>query len=922
LIRFSYLFVYYLLIILVLLTTTVVVIASHPETARYLADRFLKENGVVYSRVEGSLLNGVALYDINYNDAVMIKRLQIEYNILMLLNPTPTIKKIAAEGSSIILNKLPASKEGDETFSIPAFAISTLQLRDTQLLVDDEMILFDLDASKIHYRRGLNVKKLALRLNTSYGDANLQGDIRSNRLYAKSSVIPQASLIQEYLDSLQGIPATLSLDLEAGTQDLLIHTRFDHIDVKDTNASLHDADIILSYLLQKNHFTFNSNYGFSYEKFRTEVEHKGTFTAMGAYTSELNATVAQSPLSLPFKSFISEVSGDKRSMLGRLHAGPLHFEFKTDTYKRFNIQAKSKGLPLSFIPDLPAVLNKNSIAFTADALLDTAPFIIKGAFDAEGSHCTFKGSFEMDEDEQLYLTTLTPKPGSDLWADYPMKQFSPLDFVYYNDKKRDILNLDANMLNLTLFKSGNVLTGWGNIGSGHFETHGQVVDTNDTRLHLTADIPSVHTFMSEFGFTSPDDDLLLDAQADINATVTLTDTVTVKSRIHLPWYIIKPDTQTSYQGEGVYLESTLIDEQITIDRYSLNVKDHHIYSQRPSRIAFDANGSLLLKEFWVYDNLLLSGTLNPAQMEGALRLQSERFNYKSKEGNVSLKADIKVDLQSDGRQTIEGEITLLEGVITYEPKTDYTISDDVIIIQDIKPRSKFKRFVNIHINSHKPIGYKTKDVDIHFTPDIILWQEPNTPLSIYGMVTIEDGQVTGGGKLFELDKSEMYFNGSDPINPYLNLNVRHQTLDYIDIQIYITNTLSSPVVILASNPAMSQNDIMSYILFGEPATSAFSSSGEGSTTFAVSSLLLATGLKQIFNDSAGVSIDTLNILTNEEGTLGYEIGTRFSKDIRILYKNDTVSSVILQYSLSRSIRLDIDVHETGQGASILYIKDF
>jgi translocation and assembly module TamB len=195
-------------------------------------------------------------------------------------------------------------------------------------------------------------------------------------------------------------------------------------------------------------------------------------------------------------------------------------------------------------------------------------------------------------------------------------------------------------------------------------------------------------------------------------------------------------------------------------------------------------------------------------------------------------------------------------------------------------------------------------------------------LRIYGMVTIEDGQVLGGGKLFELDKSEIYFNGSNPINPHLNLNVRHQTLDYIDIQIYITNTLSSPVVILASNPVMSQNDIMSYILFGEPASSAFSSSGEGSKTFAVSSLLLATGLKQIFNDSAGVNIDTLNILTNEEGTLGYEIGTRFSKDIRVLYKNDTVSSVILQYSLSRSIRLDIDVHETGQGVSILYIKDF
>jgi len=922
LIRFSYLFVYYLLILCVLLATTVVVIASHPETARYLADKLLKENGVGYSRIEGSLLNGVAVYDINYNDAVLIRRLQVEYNLLMLLNPTPTIKKIQAEGSLIILEKLPKTEEGDEGSHIPAFAVSRLQLKETRLLVDDETLLFDLDASKIHYRRELNVKKLALQLSSSYGDTTLQGEVRSNRLYAKSSLSLRDTLTQEYLSDLQGIPKVLKLDLEAGVHDVVMHTRFNRIDLKDHNASLHETAVTLSYLIQEEYFTFEGRHELSYDGFRTKIEHKGTFTATGVYTSESNASVIHAPLALPFKNFRSKVSGDKESMTGRLYADPLEFAFETQGYKRFGIHAKSKGMPLSFMPDLPAILDKNSIAFTADALLDASPFAIKGSFDAEGAHCTFKGSFEMDKDEQLYLSTLTPKPESNLWDGYPIKLFSPLDLVYYNEHKRDILNLDANLLNLTLFKTGNTLNGWGNIGSGYFDTDGQIIDVNDTRLNLTADIPSIHTLMSELGFTTPDDELFIDAQADINATVELTDKVTVKSRVHLPWYSIKPDSQTSYQGEDVYLESTRINEQITINRYSLNLKDHHVYSQRPSRIAFDANGTLLLKEFWIYDNLLLSGTLNPAQMEGELRLQSERFNYESKEGNVTLKADIKAELLHDGRQNIEGEITLLEGSINYEPKTDYTISDDVIIIQDIKPRSKFKRFVNVHINSLKPIKYKTKDVDIHFTPDIILWQEPNTPLSIYGMVTIEDGQVIGGGKLFELDKSEIYFNGSDPVNPYLNLNVRHQTLDYIDIQIYITNTLSSPVVILASDPPMSQNDIMSYILFGEPASSAFSSSGDGSKTIALGSLLLATGLKQIFNDSAGVSVDTLNILTNEEGTLGYEIGTRFSKDVRVLYKNDTVSSVILQYSLSRSIRLDIDVHETGQGVSILYIKDF
>jgi len=99
-------------------------------------------------------------------------------------------------------------------------------------------------------------------------------------------------------------------------------------------------------------------------------------------------------------------------------------------------------------------------------------------------------------------------------------------------------------------------------------------------------------------------------------------------------------------------------------------------------------------------------------------------------------------------------------------------------------------------------------------------------------------------------------------------------------------------------------------------------SSDGDTKISASSLLLGTGLKQMFSQSAGIKIDTLNILTNKEGTLGYEIGSRYNKDIRILYRNDTASSVVVQYSLSKSLRVDVDVVQTGQGINIIYVKDF
>lgn len=921
-IRIGYLFVYYLLILLIVLSAAIVSIASHPGTTAYIVDKVLDDNNVTYSRLEGSLLNGITLYDITYKDALTIKRFGVKYNLLMLLKPTPTIKKIEVSETSLYLDKLLQENNADNTTSIPAFALSTLTLEKTQVFYNDETLLFDLKAKKIHYRDMLKTKELSLALASSYADATLKGHIHSNRLYAKSSVALDETLIKDYPSSIQELTKRLAIKIEAGPDKITIGTHIDKIELSDQNISVHQANINLEYLIKEDYFSFNSSYGLAYGDYRAEVKQQGTFKRSGDYRSNVNADVTKTPLALPFKSLQADLSGNSKDIQGRLTAGPLKLTFDGKDYQHFNIHAQSSGLALSFIPDLPALFKKNIIAINSDTQLDLEPFSMKGVFDAEGLYNTFTGNYELDKDAQLLLATITPKSDSELWSQYPVKKFSPVYLVHYNDTKEDILNLDANILNLTLFKNADTINGWGNMGTGYFDTVGHISDTDDTHVTINAEIPSVHTLMSELGFDTRDKHVLFDAKADINTTMTLSDQVMVKSRIHLPWYSIQPDTQTIYQGENVNFESTYVDQKIIIDRYDLDIKGHHLYSQRPSLIAFDTNGSLVIDELWVYDNLLLTGKLNPSQMEGNLHLFSDYFKYESNDANLSLKADIKADFSSDGTQNVEGSITLLDGIITYEPKTDYTISDNVIIIQDIKYGSKFKRYVNIHVDSIKPIHYKAQNIDIRVIPDIILWQEPDVSLGIYGMVTIPEGEITGGGKRFEFDKSELYFNGAHPINPYLNLNMRHQTLDDIDIQIYITNTLSSPVIILTSNPQMSQDDIMSYILFGEPASSVFNTSEEGSKTVAVSSLLLATGLKQMLNDSTGVNIDTLNILTNEEGTLGYEIGTRFSKNIRVLYKSDTVSSVILQYKLSRSIRLDVDVHETGQGISILYVKDF
>ncbi len=190
------------------------------------------------------------------------------------------------------------------------------------------------------------------------------------------------------------------------------------------------------------------------------------------------------------------------------------------------------------------------------------------------------------------------------------------------------------------------------------------------------------------------------------------------------------------------------------------------------------------------------------------------------------------------------------------------------------------------------------------------------------MVILPTGSATNNGKHFDIEHSEIYFDGTLPFNPYLNLTIRHE-VDYKKILIYVTHTLESPIFLFTSDPVMSQNDIMSYLLFGAPASASMSSDKSAPTVRAdATNFMLGAGIKGLIGGVTKIQLDTMNILTTKEGGMGFEVGTRLNKDLRVLYKNDSVSSVLVQYTLNRWIRIDADIHDLGQGINAIYIKDF
>ncbi len=888
----------------------------------FLAEEYLKEFGVEYSRVQGSLFGGVSVHDLKYGDLVSIQKVEVNYDFLMLFTNTPSFSDINVDGVSFNMDKVLSSDANK--IPIPPFNIAKLNLKNVELIVSSKSYKFDLETHEVHYNNGFDAKKVALNLKSSFAYVVIkEGEIDSNALKGDATLELSPSFLKEYLAAFKGIPKILDVKLDATLQRINVATKGLSLGVKaDENLSIKHGDLNLTYFIDDGYFSANAAYLLSYGGYEATLNQTALFDENGAFYTKLDAKLKKHPISLPFENFSVEAAGDTQSMTANIDTQKLKLNFLSKDYKNFLIHAKGEKLSLSFLDTFPEIFKKNVVSFEGDATLKISPLSLSGTVQSDGLYGKERTVFEMDKNSSLYQVEMRPKPKSDLFKNYDMKKFSQISLTLYDDYESQILNVDANLLNATLQKKGEALSGGGNFSSSNFTISGSLSKDSDANIKLSAKLPSLKRLLHDFNLGSEDDNRFYDGEVNFDATVHFADKVRVTGNISMPWSIIKLDSETTYSVKDIFVKLSSVDREITIDSYRFEFMNQKVYSKKPSKLLFDVNNNIHFKEFWIYDNLLLSGILNPADMRGNLNLRSEKFTYEGDDGNVTLKGEIKAAFDADGAQKIEGNITLLDGLITYVPQSDYAVLDsDIIVIQEMKQKKVYNRFLNIHIDSSKPIQYKAREIDVLFTPDITLFEEPKSELKVLGMVTVNEGKVTGGDKTFEFDKSEIYFYGATPMNPYLNLNMHYYTLDYIDIEIYVTNTLSAPVLIFASKPAMSQNDIMSYILFGESASSIFDTTGTGNK-LSVSTLLLGAGLKQIFNSATGIKVDTLNILTNKEGTLGYEIGSRFNKQIRVVYKNDTVSSVIVQYSLNKSMRIDVDVRETGQGVSIVYVKDF
>jgi translocation and assembly module TamB len=109
-------------------------------------------------------------------------------------------------------------------------------------------------------------------------------------------------------------------------------------------------------------------------------------------------------------------------------------------------------------------------------------------------------------------------------------------------------------------------------------------------------------------------------------------------------------------------------------------------------------------------------------------------------------------------------------------------------------------------------------------------------LTLLGTINADRGDYTYAGRVFTLSTGSATFMGGPTIDPLLQASatytVERRGQEVLPIQVDLSGTLSAPRVTLQSNtqPPLSQSDLLSYLAFGQPASSVLGLQGSPTLT--------------------------------------------------------------------------------------------
>jgi translocation and assembly module TamB len=227
----------------------------------------------------------------------------------------------------------------------------------------------------------------------------------------------------------------------------------------------------------------------------------------------------------------------------------------------------------------------------------------------------------------------------------------------------------------------------------------------------------------------------------------------------------------------------------------------------------------------------------------------------STEGQIKLKGDSKLDAQTGWptKVNIDGDnflaVNLPEASVyvspqlfiektsqalrltgkTTVPKADIflktlpssarSVSSDVVVIQETdieEPPRPMPLEMDVDLILGEDIHFVGFGLDAYFDGELKATAMPSEALSVAGDIRIDQGTYRAYGQDLTIEQGIISFAGGPPSDPGINLRATRE-IDEITAGINAIGPIKKPRITTFSTPAMSQNDVISYLLVGQPA---------------------------------------------------------------------------------------------------------
>jgi translocation and assembly module TamB len=209
------------------------------------------------------------------------------------------------------------------------------------------------------------------------------------------------------------------------------------------------------------------------------------------------------------------------------------------------------------------------------------------------------------------------------------------------------------------------------------------------------------------------------------------------------------------------------------------------------------------------------------------------------------------------------------------------------------------------------------DVNVTIGGDVRAMKKPGEELRLLGTVNTVRGTYDFQGRRFDIQRDgQIQFAGTTEINPRLDI-VAQRLISGVEAQVHVRGTVRKPELTLTSRPPLDEADILSLIIFNQPANAL----GEGQQVSlaqragALASGFVASSLARSIGGA--LELDVFEIQTTPEDgrgpsvTLGEQVGERLFFRFRQAFGAQSVSEFILEYQLADYLRLQTSVAQGG-----------